>query len=184
METEKTALTGLTNNQLDSLATKLNETFFISKEEFVEVYKEWIKLQEPFVFLPDSVFDFGWDSAPDWANYQSQDMDGEWYWHQFKPRLGTNEWIPNGKIKSCRQPQENWELSLRVRQPRLVMEGQIWKCDTSDENKNGFKIHNLCKTLWDNQWIESVVYQSLDDDALYSRTLENFLNNFTMVLTE
>lgn len=40
-----------------------------------------------------------WTSAPEWANYASQELSGSWYWHETRPRFQelTGEWISKGK---------------------------------------------------------------------------------------
>lgn len=40
-----------------------------------------------------------WSSAPEWANYASQELSGTWYWHAERPRYQelTGEWISKGQ---------------------------------------------------------------------------------------
>lgn len=40
-----------------------------------------------------------WSSAPEWANYASQELSGTWYWHAEQPRYQelTGEWISKGQ---------------------------------------------------------------------------------------
>lgn len=66
-----------------------------------------------------------WKDAPDWANWMAQDMDGEWWWYEMKPklRLGFKAWVEtsgHGKIDPASErgtsgEVQNWKDTLEPR---------------------------------------------------------------------
>ena len=61
-----------------------------------------------------------WSEAPEWANYLTQDEDGQWYWFEKKPRIwgGDVWWAPNSQFESASIliEDESWKQSLEERQ--------------------------------------------------------------------
>lgn len=38
-----------------------------------------------------------WKDAPEWANYLTKDADGDWWWHEYTPELGSAMWHSLGQ---------------------------------------------------------------------------------------
>ncbi len=37
-----------------------------------------------------------WKSAPKWAQWLAQDLNGEWWWYENEPFLNRDAWVPDG----------------------------------------------------------------------------------------
>ena len=60
-----------------------------------------------------------WKDAPEWAQWLSMDSDGEWYWHDRKPKKIDNIWDSHDvqyKVKRAEvKVIVNWEETLEKR---------------------------------------------------------------------
>lgn len=57
-----------------------------------------------------------WDDAPGWANWLAMDVNGEWYWYEYKPMLAGYSWFCLGRFFSA-DLNNGWQKSLQQRPP-------------------------------------------------------------------
>jgi hypothetical protein len=42
-----------------------------------------------------------WKDAPEWAQWLAQDYDGEWVWHEERPKLTEGCWFSLGRSRGA-----------------------------------------------------------------------------------
>lgn len=62
-----------------------------------------------------------WSQAPEWAEYVAMDEDGEWYWFEKKPVLGSSIWRNTlGRSSFYEVIDASWRDSLQQRPVNIM----------------------------------------------------------------
>lgn len=57
-----------------------------------------------------------WSEAPEWAQHLAQNKDGEWYWFEYQPVIGSDDWFLARCVGQSEKAQkEPWTLTLEKR---------------------------------------------------------------------
>lgn len=63
-----------------------------------------------------------WSKAPPWAKFAAMDKCGEWYWHENKPSVVTEDvgngsmyWHSEGAVEDCDIIEKDWTETLEER---------------------------------------------------------------------
>lgn len=59
-----------------------------------------------------------WEDAPEWAKYLAMDEDGEWFWYETKPIIGTYMWNDRpGRYREANpiNQEVDWKTTLEAR---------------------------------------------------------------------
>lgn len=59
-----------------------------------------------------------WEDAPVWAKYLAMDEDGEWFWYETKPIIGTDMWNDRpGRYREANpiNQEVDWKTTLETR---------------------------------------------------------------------
>ena len=59
-----------------------------------------------------------WDTAPEWAQYRSQNKNGDWWYHQSMPSVTQGVWKSTGMMQACGHSSPNEWMSSVERNPK------------------------------------------------------------------
>ena len=123
---------GLTEEQVFDLACEMEGLKDDSRYQYDTLIKRFLKTQTfAQQFTPD------WSTAPSWANWLAQDLNGKWVFFEDEPEnySCTNRWIASSGRYHVAVINKNWKETLQQRpKPTPQVEvGQVWRSNDNHE---------------------------------------------------